>query len=164
VITRGIEMVEVLLTQTVEKLGEPGDVVDVAPGYARNYLFPKGLAVEPTPHNIQRLKKVREERLAELGEREERAKLLKEKLDGFVLTFHRKVHDDKKLYSSVRPEEIATRISEEFQTEIEKGRVQLPSPIETLGRHPVVINLYKDIAAEVEVEVLEESEEPPSGE
>lgn len=155
---------KVLLTQTVEKLGEPGDIVDVAPGYARNFLFPKGLAVEPTPHNVERLKKVREERLAELKEREERAKALKERLDGFVLTFYRKVHDDEKLYSSVRPEEIATRLSEEFQTDIEKGRVHIPSPIEALGRYPVVINLYKDISAEIEVEVLEETEESPSDE
>jgi len=155
---------KVLLTQTVEKLGEPGDVVEVAPGYARNYLLPKGLAVEPTPHNIERLKKVREQRLAELKEREQRAKELKEKLDGFVLTFYRKVHDDEKLYSSVRPEEIAARLSEEFKTEIEKARVQIPSPIESLGRHPVVVNLYKDISAEIEVEVLEETEEPASGE
>jgi large subunit ribosomal protein L9 len=152
---------EVLLTQTVEKLGEPGEIVEVAPGYARNYLIPKGLAVEPRPHNIERFRKVREERLEELKAREERAQDLKEKLDGAVLTFRLKAHD-KKLYSSVRPEEIAARLAEEFGVEIEKGRIQLDHPIDTLGRHTVAINLYKDITAEIHVKVLEESgEEAP---
>jgi large subunit ribosomal protein L9 len=154
-------MVKVLLTQLVERLGEPGDIVDVAPGYARNFLFPKGLAVEPTPHNIERFKKVRLSRLAEIKEREEQAKALREKLEGYVLPFYRKVHDDEKLYSSVRPEEIATRLSEELDVEIEKGRVQLEGPIERLGRHTVKVNLYKDITAEIQVEVLKEPEALP---
>ncbi|OGF55478.1 MAG: 50S ribosomal protein L9 [Candidatus Fraserbacteria bacterium RBG_16_55_9] len=147
---------QVLLTQTVEKLGQPGDVVNVAPGYARNYLLPKGLAVEPTPHNVQRFQKTREKRVTEMKEREEQAKALKQKLDGTVLTFYRKSHD-KKIYSSVRPEEIASQLSEQFRAEIEKGRVRIESPIEALGRHPVKIELYKDITAEIRVEVVEES-------
>ncbi len=151
----------VLLTQTVEKLGEPGDIIDVAPGYARNFLIPKGLAVEPTPHNIGRFQKIREKRLRELKEREERARELKKQLDGTVLTFYRKAHDGK-LYSSVRAEEIAAQLSEQFQTEIERGRVRMPAPIEALGRYAVTIELYKDITAEVRVEVVEESQASPA--
>ena len=147
---------KVLLTQTVEKLGEPGEIVDVAPGYARNYLVPKRLAVEPTPHNIERFRKVRDQRLDELKAREERAQDLKEKLEGTVLTFRLKARN-KKLYSSVRPEEIAARLSEEFGVEIEKGRIQMEKPIDTLGRHTMAINLYKEITAEIHAEVLEES-------
>lgn len=156
--------VQVLLTQPVEKLGEPGDVVEVAPGYARNYLLPKGLAVEPTPHNVERLRKIREQRLAELRSREEQARALKEKLEGAVLTFYRKVHDEEKLYSSVRPEEIVAQIEERFGVRLERDRVQLERPIETVGRHPVTLTLYKDITAEVTIEVLPEGEgEPSSG-
>ena len=147
---------QVLLTQAVEKLGGPGDVVNVAPGYARNYLLPKGLAVEPTAHNIHRFQKTREKRVTEMKEREEEAKALKQKIEGTVLTFYRKAHD-KKLYSSVRPEEIAAQLSEQFKTEIEKGRVRIDAPIEALGRHPVKIEIYKDIAAEIRVEVVEEA-------
>ena len=146
---------QILLTQTVEKLGEPGDVVNVAPGYARNYLLPKGFAVEPTPHNIQRFQTTREKRVTEMKEREDYARALKKQLDGTVLTFARKSHDQK-LYSSVRPEEIAAQLSQQFKTEIEKGRVRTETPIEALGRHPVKIDLYKDIIAEIRVEVVEE--------
>jgi large subunit ribosomal protein L9 len=67
-------MIEVLLTQSVEKLGEPGDIVKVAEGYARNYLFPRKLAVLPTPHNIAQYKKIRERRALELKAREEWAR------------------------------------------------------------------------------------------
>lgn len=154
--------VKVLLTRTVAKLGEPGDVVEVAPGYARNYLLPKGLAVEPTPHNVERLQKIREQRLAELRSREEQARALKEKIDGAVLTFYRRAHDDQ-LYSSVRAEDIVAQLAERFGAEIERSRVQLDRPIEVLGRHPVTISLYKDITAEVEIEVLPEGAEDEPG-
>jgi large subunit ribosomal protein L9 len=131
-------------------------VVNVAPGYARNFLLPKGLAVEPTPHNAQRFQKTREKRVIEMKEREEQAKGLKQKLDGTVLTFYRKSHDQK-IYSSVRPEEIAAQLSSQLKAEIEKGRVRIDTPIEALGRHPVRIELYKDITAEIHVEVVEEA-------
>lgn len=146
---------EVLLIASVEKLGEPGDLVKVADGYARNFLIPRGLAVLPTPHNIERFKKIKERRAAELKEREEWAKSLKAQLDGLVLTFYRKAHDGK-LYSSVRREEIAEKIKEQINAEIEKGKIDLEAPIEALGTHPVKVNLYKEIYASIRVVVEEE--------
>ncbi|HED04094.1 MAG TPA: 50S ribosomal protein L9 [Candidatus Fraserbacteria bacterium] len=150
---------EVMLTRPIERLGEPGDVVSVAPGYARNYLLPQGLAVPPTPHNVQGLHKVREARLIELRNREEQAKALQEQLQGQRLAFYRKVHEEGKLYSSVRLEEITARLSEQFGADIEKGKVQLAEPIEALGLHTVKVGLYKDISAEIQVEVLDEAEQ-----
>ncbi|MBI1741752.1 50S ribosomal protein L9 [Candidatus Acetothermia bacterium] len=149
--------IEVLLTQSVEKLGEPGDIVRVADGYARNYLFPKNVATLPTPHNVNRFKKVRDARELELKKREEWAKSVKTKVDGFVLTFQRKSHDEGKLYSTVRREEIVEQIQQQLGIEIEKDRVGLGAhQIETLGTHPVKLALYKDIAASIRVVVEEE--------
>nr|BAL52668.1 50S ribosomal protein L9 [uncultured Acetothermia bacterium]BAL59277.1 50S ribosomal protein L9 [Candidatus Acetothermum autotrophicum] len=152
-------MIEVLLTQSVEKLGEPGDIVKVADGYARNYLFPRKLAVLPTPHNIAQYKKLREKRELELKQREEWARAAQAKLDGFTLTFQRKAHDGK-LYSSVRREEIAQQISEKLGIEIPKDKIELDTPIEALGVHTVKISLYKDITASIRVHV---EEEPSAG-
>jgi len=146
---------EVLLIASVEKLGEPGDLVEVSDGYARNFLIPRGLAVEPTPHNIERFKRIKEKRAAELKEREEWAKALKAQLDGLVLNFYRKAHEGK-LYSSVRREEIAEKIKEKINAEIEKGKIELEAPIEALGIHPVKVSLYKDISASIRVVVEEE--------
>jgi large subunit ribosomal protein L9 len=152
-------MIEVLLTQSVEKLGEPGDIVKVADGYARNYLLPRKLAVLPTPHSINQFKKVRERRELELKAREEWARAAQAKLDGFALTFSRKAHDGK-LYSSVRREEIVEQILQKLNIEVPKDKVELDAPIETLGVHPVKISLYKDITASIRVHV---EEEPSAG-
>lgn len=143
---------KVLLIQPVEKLGDIGDVVTVADGYARNYLLPKGLAVEPTEHNLQRYLKFKEAREEELKSREEKAQELRERLDGLVLKFVRPSHGEQ-LYGSVRKEDIAERIKEELGEEVEKGKIELERPIEQVGSYPVKIGLYGDIAAEIVVEV-----------
>ena len=148
---------KVLLIQPVEKLGDIGDVVTVADGYARNYLLPKGLAVEPTEHNLQRYLKFKLAREEELKSREEKAQELRERLDGLTLKFVRPSHGEQ-LYGSVRKEDIAERIKEELGEEVEKGKIELERPIEQVGSYPVKIGLYGDIAAEIVVEV--EAEEP----
>lgn len=159
---------EILLVKPVEKLGEPGDVVEVKRGFARNYLYPQGFAVEPTKHNIEGIQKVREARMTEIMEREQAANVFAEKLNGKAYTFERKIHDDDKLYNSVRPEEIAAAIGEEFDTEIERSRVHIDAPIEELGSHNITINLYKNITAQIQVNVVQEgakadaSEEAPA--
>ena len=147
---------KVLLTATVERLGHVGEVVEVADGYARNYLFPKGLATEPTEHNVARFAKEKAAHEAELLQREEKAKLLRGKLADQTLVYVRKAHDDDRLYGSVRAEDIAATIEERFGEHIEASRIQMERPIETLGPHGVHINLYKDIAVEVRIRVDDE--------
>lgn len=148
---------EVLLTTKVEKLGEAGDLVKVADGYARNFLIPRGLAVEPTKYNLERYGKLKEQRAQKLLEREEQARILQAKLKEMVLTFPRKAHEDK-LYSSVRKEELAEKLSEQLGEELEKGKIELEAPLEKLGIYTVKVNLYKDITAEVQVVIEEEKE------
>ena len=133
-----IIIARVLLTTTVEKLGHVGEVVTVADGYARNYLFPRKLAIEPTEHNIARFAKEREAHQAELLKREEKARYLQDKLGDQVLVFERKAHDDDRLYGSVRPDDIVTRIEELVGEHIETSRVHM-EPIETLGAHAVTV-------------------------
>ena len=158
-----IAIAKVLLTSNVENLGHIGAIVDVADGYARNFLLPKGLAVEPTEHNVARFAKQRAVHEAELLEREERAVLLKGKLADQKLVFERKAHDDDKLYGSVRGEDITAKIEELLGEHIEVSRVQLDHPIETLGPHAVTINLYKEISVEMRVLVNEEGAESEEG-
>ncbi len=152
---------EVLLTRTVDKLGEPGDVVDVAPGYARNYLMPQGVAVQPTPHNVERYKSVREARMEELKARKERAQDLQGQLDGQTFVFERRTNDQGTLYSSVQPGDIAKELNEQFGTELEAGRVEMHEHIETPGEYHATINLYMDITAAVTLHVVAEGEAAP---
>lgn len=150
-------IVRVLLRTTIESLGHIGEVVDVADGYARNYLFPRGLATKPTQHNIARYAKPKASHKAELQEREEKAFHLRDTLADHTLVFTRKAHDDDRLYGSVRVEDIVSQIEEELGEHIEPSRVQLEQPIETLGPHAVTINLYKDIALELRIRVDDET-------
>lgn len=153
-----IIIAKVLLTKTVENLGHVGEVVEVADGYARNYLYPRGLAVEPTEHNIARFADRRKAHETELLEREERARYIRDRLADRTLVFVRKAHDDDRLYGSVRAEDIAAKIEELVGEHIEPAKVQLERPIETLGPHSVTVSLYKEIAVEVRVRVDEEGE------
>lgn len=152
-----IKIVRVLLRTTIESLGHIGEVVDVADGYARNYLFPRGLATRPTQHNIARYAKPKAAHKAKLQEREEKAFHLRDTLADHTLVFTRKAHDDDRLYGSVRVEDIVSQIEEELGEHIEPSRVLLEQPIETLGPHAVTINLYKDIALELRIRVEDET-------
>ncbi|MGB2982387.1 MAG: 50S ribosomal protein L9 [Candidatus Bipolaricaulia bacterium] len=147
---------KVLMTETLENVGHVGEVVDVADGFARNYLLPRGLAVQPTEHNVARYAKERAAHEAELLEREGKARLLRGRLADQTLVYVRKAHDDDRLYGSVRVDDITAQIEELLGEHIESSRVQLERPIETLGPHSVTINLYKDISVEVRIRVDEE--------
>jgi large subunit ribosomal protein L9 len=148
---------KVLLTKTIDKLGHVGEVVNVAEGYARNYLFPRGLAMEPTDHNVSRFAKEKAVHDAELLKREEKARALRDKLADQTLVFVRKAHGDRRLYGSVRAEDIAAQATALCGEDIEPSRVHVPAAIDTLGPHTVTIALYKDISVELRVRVDEEA-------
>lgn len=152
-----IAIAKVLLIKTVERLGHVGEVVTVADGYARNYLLPQRLGIEPTKHNVEQYAKERAAHEAELLKREEKALLVRDKLADQMLTFERKAHDDDRLYGSVRAEDIVAQIEELVGEHIESSRVHMEAAIETLGAHSVTIALYKDISVDVRIQVNEEA-------
>lgn len=150
---------KVLLAKPVDKLGETGEIVEVARGYARNYLFPQKFAVEPTAHNVKRLEKPKLEREAELRNREEQAQALKQQLDGMTFAFQRTAQEGGKLYGSVRLEDIVSAIEKKTGHQLERDRVKLAGPIESLGQFTVPVTLYKEITTEIKV-VVEEDNAP----
>jgi large subunit ribosomal protein L9 len=147
---------KVLLTTTIDKVGHVGEVVNVASGFARNYLFPRGLAIEPSEHNIARFVKERAVHEAELVQRAEKAQQLKAKIADQTLVFTRKAHGDGRLYGSVRAEDIAAQIEEKVGERIETSRIRMDGAIETVGPHAVTVSLYKDITVDVRIRVDEE--------
>ncbi|MBS3765318.1 50S ribosomal protein L9 [Candidatus Bipolaricaulota bacterium] len=155
---------ELILTEEVEDLGEVGETVEVADGYGRNYLLPKGLAVEPTPGNKRRYEKVRKEISKKKEQRRERARERSDELDGLELTFNRKAQEEQHLYGSVRKGDIVTAVEEEKGLQLSPEDVVLESPIEQLGQYGVEIRLYEEIHANVKVNVVEEEGETEEGE
>ncbi|MFP4135471.1 MAG: 50S ribosomal protein L9 [Candidatus Acetothermia bacterium] len=150
---------ELILTEEVEDLGEVGETVEVADGYGRNYLLPKGLAVEPTTGNRRRYEKVRKEISKKKEERREGARARADELDGLELTFKRKAQEEHHLYGSVRKGDIVSAVEEEAGIGITPEQVQLDSPIEELGQFGVEVRLYEEIHANVKVNVVEEEGE-----
>ncbi len=146
-------MIEIILKEPVEHLGNRGDIVKVAPGYARNYLLPRGLALQVTAGNrrqIDHMKKV-----AAIKEAEERAaaEALAARLSGVVCIIARKVGDTDTLYGSVTAADIAEVLAAQ-KIEIDKRRIQLPEPIKALGDFTVPVKVHSGVVAEVKVQVV----------
>lgn len=137
----------------IDRLGVPGDVVEVADGYARNYLLPRRRAVMPTEHNIACYAKLKREYALKATERKKQALRIKEEIDDRLLLFARKADDEGHLYGSVRAEDIAALIEEELEVTVERTRINLERPIETTGSYAIKIRLYEGVTAAVKVQV-----------
>ncbi len=144
---------KVLLKKTVDKLGMIGDVVEVKIGYARNYLLPYGLAVEPTAGNIRAIeeeKKAYLERLArERAAMQERARLLQ----GTEVTIAARANEEGHLYGSIGPAQILAALAEK-NIFIEAEQVALDEPIRQLDKHDVTVRFAHEIEATIHVWVV----------
>lgn len=146
---------QVILRKPVEKLGSPGDTVKVAPGYARNFLVPRGLAY---PANETNASRVAHEKQA-IDRRLERARAealqVAARLADVSVTFVERAGDEDQLYGSVSAERIAEKLAEMGHA-VQRRHVQLEEPIKVLGVYNVEIRLHPDAAAAVKVWVVKE--------
>ncbi len=146
---------KVILTENILSLGQIGQVVNVAPGYARNYLYPQGLALEATGRNVRELEH-RKRMLAQKREQVRQEMLsLAEKLNQVKLTLRRKVVEEDKLYGSVTAVDIMGML-EEKGFDLARKSVQLDQPIKQLGEFSVPIRVDADVTANVSVVVEKE--------
>jgi large subunit ribosomal protein L9 len=148
---------KLILRKTVENLGEPGQVVNVAAGYGRNYLLPQGLAYEASEGNIRRL----EEEKAQATERSRRdyleAKRRAAQVGDLSLTFHARAGEDGKLFGSVTPGDIADRATASgLDFKIEKRHILLDEPLKTLGAFKVALRLHPEVEMDIDVHVERE--------
>jgi large subunit ribosomal protein L9 len=150
-------MIEVILKQDVEHLGHRGDIVKVAPGYARNYLLPRKLALAVTEGNRRQIE--HEKKMAALHEAQERAQAESSarRLAQASIVIARRVGETDTLYGSVTATDIADALAAQG-LEVDRRRIQLPDPIKHLGEHSVGIRLHRDVVAQVQVHVVKEGE------
>jgi large subunit ribosomal protein L9 len=148
---------KVILRQDVDKLGKTGDIVKVVPGYGRNYLIPKNMAVEATPGNIKILEI---ERLAQ-ARRDQRdkaaASLVARELVKMVVTVQRKAGEGGTLYGSVTAIDIADFLIT-HKIDIDKRKIQLDEPIKTIGEYQVPVRLHREVTVPIRVVVEAEPE------
>jgi len=148
--------VKVVFLEDVPGTAKIGDIKEVKPGFARNYLLPRRLAAPATPALVKsaEARAVREARLQEARDNE--ARTVAEKLDGTAFEIRARAGATGKLFGSVGTADIAPRVAEAIGAEFERQNVQLAEPIKDLGDYPVVVKLTKNVTATVHVSVVGE--------
>jgi large subunit ribosomal protein L9 len=148
--------VQLVLNQDVVKLGRMGDLVEVAPGYARNFLMPQGLAFKATPGVLKQVERRREEELKRLAELKKQAEKQKEALLKLgTLTIQQKAGEGDTLFGSVTAADVAEAIQTASKMEIDRKTLSVPE-IRKLGTYTVDVKLHSDVSATVTVEVVAE--------
>jgi large subunit ribosomal protein L9 len=147
---------EVILRQSIDQLGQPGDIVKVSAGYARNFLLPRGLAYEATPGNRKRVGQ--EKAKLEVAEtaRRDAAQALGARLEQVSLTFSARVGDEDKLFGSITAADIAAQLHAQGFPEVEKRMIDLHEPLKALGVFKVPVRLHADVKPELRVWVVKQ--------
>lgn len=144
---------KVILTQEIEKLGDAHDVVEVADGYARNYLVPRALAIPATKSalaNLDNMKKVSERREARLrGAAEEQAK----QFEGKTVVIEAKTGEGGRLFGSVTPADIVSAVEAQLGITLERKQVHLEESIRAAGEYSVPLSLHRDVKPEIKIQV-----------
>ena len=146
---------EVILRNAIDKLGNPGDIVDVSSGYARNFLLPRGFAFLATDGNKKRISLEKGRLEAAESERREAASGIAEKLAEVSVTFSARVGEEGKLFGSVTTADIAHQL-EVQGFHIEKRQIELNEPIKSLGVYRVGIRLHADVKPEIKVWIIKQ--------
>src|SRR5271168_1526441 len=153
---KGNAMQKIILQEDVDKLGHRGDVVTVKPGYARNFLLPKKLAVEATPGNMKALERIRGSLAKKTATEMDAAKKQAELLTGVSLKFARKTGENDQMFGSVTSGDIVEALHAQ-SFEIDKRQIHLADPIRSIGEYPVTIKVFRDVTAEIKVHVEKEA-------
>jgi large subunit ribosomal protein L9 len=148
---------EVLLLQDVDQLGRAGDVKKVADGHARNFLFPRGLAVLATPGAIKQAKLIKQAEAHRQAKALSDAQALAQQLDGVAVTFQARAGESDRLYGSITNVNIAEALEEKLGLDVDRRKIEMEEPLKELGTHAVTIRLAP--GAEAKVTVVIEREE-----
>jgi large subunit ribosomal protein L9 len=143
----------VILKKEVPNLGDAGDIVTVKPGYGRNYLIPRGLAIPASEGSVKQVE--HQQRLADSIKRKEldQARALGQRLDSTSITIRRESGDDDRLFGSVTNRDIAEALAAEG-VEVDRKLIQLEEPIRSLGLFQVTVRLHSEVSATVKVYVM----------
>ncbi len=146
---------QVILKEDVRHVGDIGDVVNVKPGFARNFLFPRGLAIPAQAGQLRRVE--HEKRLIEVRLEKTRAaaKDLAEKFNGFALIVKKQAGEGDRLFGSVTTMEMETLLNEKGFS-VERRQITVEEPIKTLGKHQAKLRLHRDVVVTLNVEVMRE--------
>jgi len=152
---------QIILQEDVEKLGNRGELVEVAPGYARNFLLPRKLGIEATPGNMKRLERMRVTFAKKEATEKGAAQTLADSLQGVSLSFARKAGDNEQLFGSVTSSDIVEALEAQGYR-IDKRKITLPDPIKVVGDYEVPVKLHREIVARSSLKLRSRSPRKPS--
>ena len=148
--------IKVLLTKDVTNIGKAGELKRVATGYARNYLFPRGLALMPTEGAMRHVEIIAKAEAKRSDKLTADARALAEKVNTTTLEFTAKVGEQGRLYGSVTSQDIADKLGEKLGQEFDRRKIELGEPLKQVGEHKVPIHLFGDVNAAVNVKITPE--------
>jgi large subunit ribosomal protein L9 len=146
---------KIVLRQDYEHLGKTGDIVEVRPGYARNFLLPRQIAYPAKPNFIKKIEEETRQKQFRLNKERVAAEELAKKLSEVSLTISVNVGEEDKMFGSVTSQDIAAGLAEQG-FEIDRRKIDLEEPIKALGIYSVPVKLHKDVVANIKVWVVKE--------
>ena len=146
---------QVILRERMENLGDAGEIVDVKPGFARNYLIPQGLAYEASTANVRRIEHERAQVAARSAEDLANARARAGAIEAISLTFNARAGQEGRLFGSITSGDIADRLAEQG-VQIDRRQIELDEPIKALGVFSVPVRLHAEVRPEIKVWVIKE--------
>jgi large subunit ribosomal protein L9 len=144
---------KVILQKSVDKLGDPGDIVEVADGYARNYLMPRGLAVKATRGGVKHIESLKRAHAVRVDAAKAEAEQVASRLAGTPITVKAHAGEEGKLFGSVTASDIAEAIGLQAGVRVDRHDVHLDEPIRSIGAHEVRVHLFAEVDPIISVEV-----------
>lgn len=145
---------KVILKEDVKSLGKKGKVCEVSDGYARNFLIPRGLAVEATQGNVQDLAHKQKQEEQRRQKEREAAVELAARIEAMEIVLQVKVGDKGRLFGSVTNKEIAEVLEKDYKLKIDKRKIELKDPIKAIGEHTVTVKLHPDVSGSLKVKIV----------
>ena len=147
---------DIILLQDVENLGSKFDVVKVKAGYGRNFLLPQGMAKVANASNVKHLEEIRKQQSAKITKKMEDMQRIADQLKDKVLQIGAKAGTSGKLFGSVTTIQIADALKSQFDLEVDRKKIHLAEEIKNLGAYKATINLFKEIVADINFEVIQD--------
>ena len=147
---------KVILKADIKGVGKKGEVINASDGYARNFLFPKSLAVEANNENMLELKAKQDAVKYQKGQEKEKAMQISEKLSKIILKIKVKAGENGKIFGGVSAKEIAQELENQYKIVVDKKKIDLKETIKTLGMQVVEIKLFEGVTGKLKVDVITE--------
>ena len=145
---------KVILTQDIKGVGKKDEIINANDGYARNFLFPKKMAVEANAQNMSLLQGRKDSANFKKEQDKEKANEIKDKLSKIMLTIKVKAGENGKIFGSITSKEISTELKNQYKIEIDKKKINLKEPIKELGEFNIEIKLYEGIIGKLKINIV----------